>query len=642
MSESIHAGYLPIWNPYINYGLPQYGDMSSGFWSPITWLIASTVGYNSYSFTIEESCYIFLAGLGMYLLTSYWGLKNRIRLIAGVAYMCCGYMVGHLQHFNWISGAAFLPWCLFTYLHALKKINLSNLLKVALSFSLFFSSAHPGLIIGAIYFFALIFISHLIDKIPANGNTPKIIATLVLRQAWVLLVITIFICGPIIGYLELLPHISRADKLSVDAIAEPANLKTWLSLILPLSTTKNDSFFATDISMRNSYFGLLFLLAFITGLAAKKTKWQYLFLLTGFFFSFLSIGGIFKTISFNYLPLIGYVRLTGEFRIFTLLSFILFSAIQLNKTGMEDAWKKLRPTLYFLLVVLAALMSLSLYQITFQHQSIFFENVISSSNWRENLKWMIEHLTIFDTILLQGTLQVLFLLILVYAFKKCASQLIFFIALIELMFATLFNIPFTGVGKASLREVQQIFNNSPGGIPIPPLQATVANDTLPWQQAKMVGDWSFYNKQLGVTHQVLYPIRLKTTDSFFSNMHVDAVNRKEYVFVANDSSVRNMRVTQFTPNSITINMNADTLTSLVYKQNYYPYWISIVNNTSTSIQKAEQTFLSVNLKSGQQIVTFQFINKKIVTLIGVHLLLFVLACALLIYRVIRHRVTQQI
>ena len=31
MSESIHSGYFPLWNPYINYGLPQYGDMSSGF-----------------------------------------------------------------------------------------------------------------------------------------------------------------------------------------------------------------------------------------------------------------------------------------------------------------------------------------------------------------------------------------------------------------------------------------------------------------------------------------------------------------------------------------------------------------------------------------------------------------------------------
>ena len=35
-SESIHSGHLPLWNPYINFGLPQYGDMSSGYWNPVT------------------------------------------------------------------------------------------------------------------------------------------------------------------------------------------------------------------------------------------------------------------------------------------------------------------------------------------------------------------------------------------------------------------------------------------------------------------------------------------------------------------------------------------------------------------------------------------------------------------------------
>src|SRR3954466_3919715 len=58
MSESIHAGHLPLWNPYINFGIPQYGDMSSGYWSPITWIIASTVGYNAYTLTIEVLFYI--------------------------------------------------------------------------------------------------------------------------------------------------------------------------------------------------------------------------------------------------------------------------------------------------------------------------------------------------------------------------------------------------------------------------------------------------------------------------------------------------------------------------------------------------------------------------------------------------------
>jgi hypothetical protein len=103
MTASIHAGHLPLWNPYINYGIPQYGDMSSGFWSPITWIIASTVGYNAYTFTLEVLLYILIGGVGMYKLTGYWKLNKNIRYIAATAFMCCGYNVGHLQHFNWLS-----------------------------------------------------------------------------------------------------------------------------------------------------------------------------------------------------------------------------------------------------------------------------------------------------------------------------------------------------------------------------------------------------------------------------------------------------------------------------------------------------------------------------------------------------------
>ena len=105
MSESIHAGHLPLWNPYINFGIPQYGDMSSGYWSPITWLIASTLGYNAYTFTLEVLLYLLIGGIGMYKLTGSLQLNTHVRTIAAVAFMCCGYNVGHLQHFNWLSGA---------------------------------------------------------------------------------------------------------------------------------------------------------------------------------------------------------------------------------------------------------------------------------------------------------------------------------------------------------------------------------------------------------------------------------------------------------------------------------------------------------------------------------------------------------
>src|SRR5687768_4484652 len=128
MSESIHAGYLPLWNPYINYGLPQYGDMSASYWNPLTWLIASTVGYNAWTLTLEILFYILLSGVGMYRLTRKFTSIKKVAILAGIAYMCCGYNVGHLQHLNWLSGAAFLPWCVYAYSNLAERFSLKNII----------------------------------------------------------------------------------------------------------------------------------------------------------------------------------------------------------------------------------------------------------------------------------------------------------------------------------------------------------------------------------------------------------------------------------------------------------------------------------------------------------------------------------
>ncbi len=134
ISESLRSEHFPWWNPYINYGLPQYGDMNSGFWSPVTWLVALSSGYNAYSFTIELLFYLLVAGSGMFTLCKGFRFSGTVAAITGIAFMCSGYMVGHLQHFNWISGASFLPWCLWSFCTLQKRRSPKNIIRTALFF----------------------------------------------------------------------------------------------------------------------------------------------------------------------------------------------------------------------------------------------------------------------------------------------------------------------------------------------------------------------------------------------------------------------------------------------------------------------------------------------------------------------------
>src|ERR1044072_1303486 len=66
ISESLYSGFFPWWNPYINFGIPQYGDMNNGFWNPLMWVIAETEGYNIWTITYEEMFYVLIGGWGIF------------------------------------------------------------------------------------------------------------------------------------------------------------------------------------------------------------------------------------------------------------------------------------------------------------------------------------------------------------------------------------------------------------------------------------------------------------------------------------------------------------------------------------------------------------------------------------------------
>src|SRR5688572_6935043 len=57
IGESLYSNTFPWWNPYFNYGLPQYGDMNNGYWNPFLWIVAHLFGYNVLSITLEEMLY---------------------------------------------------------------------------------------------------------------------------------------------------------------------------------------------------------------------------------------------------------------------------------------------------------------------------------------------------------------------------------------------------------------------------------------------------------------------------------------------------------------------------------------------------------------------------------------------------------
>lgn len=647
MSESIHAGYLPLWNPYINFGIPQYGDMSGGYWSPVTWLIASTVGYNAYTLTIEVLFYIVVGGLGVYQLTSLWIDDRRVKLIAGIAFMCCGYNVGHLQHFNWISGAAFLPWCFYSYLKLFENFSVKNTIIAALLFYMLLSSAHPGIIIGSFYFFLGLMVYQFFNKTAISEIRNRILPFGIAHAALAALLLCLS-AGMIIGYLDILPHFVRGEKISIDAsLSNPTNAQSWISVLLPFATVKNDSFYNTDPTMRNCYFSITLLVFFITSLFTKKNNLQKFLIVSGILFSLLSAGGIFKIFAYKFLPMIGYVRLNGEFRIFALLCFILTGAIALDNFIKEKKQfdKAIKWIYYTLEIIVILLIVFGFYNAFHAKKSFIYslKDSLSESGFSLKIKSLIDSISFYDTLWIQGLIQLLILWGIKWCLKSRDFNLLVKMVVIEMILASLLNIPFTGVGKASVAEVQTVLNQSPKGIPLPPLTDNFTINSITAEQEKLVGDWNWYNKQIVVKTESSYPVALKNMRTYFEVIQDNDSShfQKEPLLFPPQLTGTAINIRSFSPNKITVTVNATGEGLLVLKENYYPHWFYYQQSQKEKVKPFDINFMSMPVTKGRQDIVISFEPGLVKLGMIFSLIIFLGCCVLLIVNPTRLSLSSQ-
>ena len=440
----------------------------------------------------------------------------------------------------------------------------------------------------------------------------------------------------IVGYMDILPYFSRGDKvLLTESLKSPASPQSWISALLPLTTTKNDSFFATDISMRNIYFSLTLLLFFFLSIF-QKNSWQKFFLYTGIAFLLLSSGGIFKTFAYKFIPLIGYVRLNGEFIIFSLLCFIIIAAIELNKFIVEQKEFKgrIKWIYYSFEIILFVCIAFGLYKTINNHQGILysFKNIASQNGSSLKLKALIDSITFYDALWLQGIIQ----LFLIWGIKWCLIQrnwnYLARIVVADIVLATLLNLPFTGVGQASVADVQRVLNKSSKGIPIPALQPVIKNDTISIYEKGLVGDWSLYNKQIGVTREVSYPIRLNNTIKYFDTVETNpslSLAQNDFLFSKNLNDTKPI-VISFTGNKIVFTVNAADTGRIIYQQAFYPFWFYDNGKEKKEVQQYATNFIAVPIAKGENKIEITFEPQKVKVAMLISLIFFSMVVILLL------------
>lgn len=621
MSEAIASNQLPLWNPYISFGLPFYGDMSSSYWSPLTWLIAASVGYNPYTLTIEALIYVLTSGVGMYFLCRYFVRNNYICISIALCFMCNGYIVGHLQHINWLSGAAFLPWCLWALEKLHRERNLKSIILSSIFFYLLLSSSHPGITIGSAYFFSAYAFARLFSDITKTGK-PGLLKN-IKAYLLVLLFFLLLSAGLILGFADIIPHFDRNVAVDISlSLNQNTNIKSWISSLLPFSTVSGDSFFKNDPAYRNVYFGLIPFVFLIASLFNSKTKQQLFYLVTGSVFLILSLGGDIKLFASKVLPLFGYVRVNAEFRIFAILCFCLVAAIFFEKhiDNKNTQPKKLTVYVISIITVLLGLLFFGIVNLLQGQESVvhFLQQTTQIFISREFIKQLLDNISIYDAIIIQSVLQIVLLLFLLKAISNGQVKRIMFISAIDIVLATLLNIPFTGVGKTSVHAISAILKKSPEGIPSPALNPIKNNDTITIPEVKLIGDWSYYSKQPGVKKPVNYPIKLTNNYVYYDEAAKDtslSIINMPFLFITDQIRSKKLKliheiekedIISYKTGEIEVKIDTDTACYLVMLQNYYPHWYYKSRNKILPVEKAGINFIGIPLDKGQNQVVFLF------------------------------------
>ncbi len=610
-SSALHSGHLPLWNPYMNFGFPIYADFGFAFYNPITWLFG-IIGYNAFTFTIEVLLYIYLAGVNMYLLCKYLSFQNRVCLAVASMFMCSGFFVGNLQHINFLTATAFVPLVVKYLLSSLSNPSLKNSFYLAIAFFFVIMGGHPAIPIATVYFMLFITVSFLINH---SDFILKRIGYLILA-AVIFLSLSIQI---IYSYLNILPFYSRGMPVAQDDLANVGtSISSLISFILPYSSTKGDAFFGTDLSMRNLYLSIVAILVIV---AIKPTKKSFPFIIIGSIFFLFALGGDIKHLLYNHLPGLSYIRINGEFRMFTILCFCIAGGYNLNylldNLHVEVFQKHLKIVgRYFLMALVVFFLIVLGNTLTDIHlKESSFKVSISS------LKEFLHNLSFKDCLLISTVIAIIFISTFLVLIKKKLFRLIPFLIILDVTINLFIYMPITGVGQKSVAFVQSIYNRSPKGIPIPSLTPLEKLDSVSTEESSLVGDWSYYNKQIGTKKITDYPSYFLSLESYFNSNNPSTINKKPYLFTkANDSKIT---VNSYNPQNIEITCSSSNADTLVFLQNNYKFWSATLNGKNQPISTAYNSFMAIPIQKGLNKIQFNYQDKGLLISFLISMLFFV-------------------
>ena len=634
ISDALHHYELPLWTPYINMGYPLHADMQSGAWNPVIWLFSLLTNYSLYGFHLELLFYFSFAGIGFYYLGKEFGLNKYACLITAMAYQYSGFMIDSIQFFVCITAACYLPWIFVYFKRLLINRQLKDGLLTGLFLSLLFTGSYPALFIISAY----LLLAYLLFVFFSTQKKEEFIKSSFLSISLMALVFILLSLPAIISFAQHLPLIERGEKQSLEFVQENSLVpQSLLSFISPFSTTASETWLNTDPLMRSSYIGIipfLFLLLAIFNKNIRCIRTVQFFFVTGLVMFMLALGSHFflHQLAYYSLPLVNSFRHPALLRLFGIFCWLIVAGFAMNDVTKNIHFLLLIKKITIGFAITITLFGILLVIILKGFPSSFFTNDFSLST----LKNLIPTLSFTEKYLFQLPFVFAILISFYLALKKQQLlRLLFVICIADFFIRTQFNLGVTVIGAKKISLVNTMLNRNAEKFPSPGNSSIEENsknslDTMHPGKSKLL-----YEKRIGRNDYYVTPGNLSLQEKFYESSIKEKVFKNPIVYFA-DTLLTEYPKEDFATNAFAIlepasnlinqlqqrkekgtvkliSISANTFTCdaetpgtsvLVLLQNYYPGWKAFVDEKETVIEKANTTFMCIQVPAGKHTISF--------------------------------------
>ena len=669
-SSSVISGHFPLWNPYIQTGVPFYADLQAPTYYPELLIVSSLGGYTIYWMHILVIAYLMIAFLGVSRLINYFQYSNWLASICAFIYVCSGSFIGHGQHFFLLVGAAWLPWVIWSYLKFIDHRNQRTALTFSLTTFLMLTGGYQALSICLFYLLLLFFLVKAYHIFHEKRNE---FVGFLFWHLGVSVFVLILLSPLLLAILDISPQVSRLkDGVSWGkAVTYGQSFKSLFSFLSPLSVARTNDFFGnTDASMLNHFVGVSALFFGLFGWNSKRRNFEWILLGFGFIIGSMSFVDLpARKFMFEYVPFMNLFLQGPYLRVFMILGIVLFVAGGFEKWHRQHvhSWKEILAPFIILLTII--------FFIAIRYASFDFSNFfhvwLNPSNFLDGWKKIdFQKLLGFQLIL-----SVLFLCLLVFFIMiskrlKRPNLWISSVVLTELFLAAQWNQSETFVDRnVKPAFLQKSIDMTPKGFPVPYLTPIGFNDEqhafiLPfWRNTYIfqkeisfnafssfeLNNFSYLDdknanlKSWVLRQPVVYLSDQALPLSSFEKAFTEDKLNPTCVFAESDEfselkkvklnsdSKDQLKISAFSPNQIRIKTRTKNKQLLVLQQSYQPEWSALIDGKQVTVFRVNKNYQAVILPAGMHSIEFKFKKDNIVILYFISQLIFWLLLVYLIY-----------